>query len=113
MRNKEKAKNHREFLYRTKYLPTYLLFMSLYPFTLEDLPGETWEDIEGYDGDYQESNFGRTKSLKGKTPIILKPGLSRSGYLQVNLYKEGNSKKIWFISLLLKFLSLIRKINRK
>ena len=27
---------------------------------------ETWKDIEGYEGLYQVSNFGRIKSLGGK-----------------------------------------------
>lgn len=38
-----------------------------YPFqnlSLEDLPGECWEDIEGFDGEYQISSFGRVKSLR-------------------------------------------------
>ena len=32
-------------------------------FSLEDMEGEIWKDIEGYDGYYQISNLGRVKSL--------------------------------------------------
>ena len=46
---------------------------------------EIWRDIDGYEGDYQVSNFGRVKSFKYKTPRILKPDLDGGGYLQVNL----------------------------
>ena len=31
----------------------------------EQLNTELWVDINGYDGDYQISNFGRVKSKKG------------------------------------------------
>jgi hypothetical protein len=32
-------------------------------FSLEDMEGEIWKDIEGYEGYYQISSFGRVKSL--------------------------------------------------
>jgi len=65
---------------------------------------EIWKDIEGYDGDYQISNFGRVKSLdryvnhissvngrlvKGQ---ILKNITNTKGYLMVNLNKLNKSK---------------------
>jgi hypothetical protein len=31
--------------------------------SLDDMQGEIWKDIKGYDGYYQVSNFGRIKSL--------------------------------------------------
>ena len=37
-----------------------------------DFPGEEWKEIEGYDGLYLISNYGRTKSLKCKYPKIMK-----------------------------------------
>jgi len=48
---------------------------------------EIWKNIKGYP-DYQISNFGRVKSFKGSTPIILKP--NRGIYLSVmlNSYKR-------------------------
>lgn len=48
-RNWAKEKAHIEFLYRTKYLPAYLLFIALYPFGLEDLEGEIWRWVRGYE----------------------------------------------------------------
>ena len=67
--------------------PAYEALMSCYPLTLDDLDGEEWKDIEGYDG-YQVSNYGRIKSFKRKTPLILTPKLSLD-YLETNLYKDG------------------------
>ena len=50
---------------------------------------EIWKDITGYEGLYKVSNLGRVKSLRNN--IILKPGNS-SGYLRVNLCKNGKRK---------------------
>ena len=43
--------------------PAYDALMSCYPFTLENLDGEEWKPIDGFDG-YQVSTFGRIKSFK-------------------------------------------------
>ena len=53
---------------------------------------EVWKDIEGYEGLYQVSNWGRVKSLKFGKERILKPEKNRNGYLVVNLYKNGKRK---------------------
>lgn len=37
--------------------------MKEYSLNLQDLPGEIWKDIEGFEGTYQVSNKGRVKSL--------------------------------------------------
>ena len=64
---------------------------------------EIWKDIEGYEGLYEVSSYGRVKSLgqfvnhnyggyayrKGR---ILKPANNGQGYLQVVLYKNGYKK---------------------
>lgn len=47
---------------------------------------EIWKDIEGYEGLYQISNFGRVKSLKRN--ILLRYG-SCKGYHNVSLSKNG------------------------
>jgi hypothetical protein len=42
-----------------------------YPYqnkTLEDMPGEIWKDIPGFEGIYQASNLGRVKSLDREIP---------------------------------------------
>ena len=72
-----------------EYKKAYAALMLYYPFTLENLPGEIWKDIPDYDGDYQESNFGRTKSFKNRKEKILKPLLNDNGYLTVRLSKSG------------------------
>lgn len=68
---------------------------------------EKWKDIDGYEGLYQVSNFGRVRSLdkvvyfkdgrrkfmKGK---VLKFKRTKNGYLQIHLYKD-NSYKAFYI----------------
>ena len=41
-----------------------ILLMPYQNLSLEDLPGEEWKAIAGYEGSYQVSNMGRVKSLK-------------------------------------------------
>ena len=55
---------------------------------------EIWKDIEGFEGLYQVSSFGRVKSLYGKKEHILKPGKRGAGYLFVVLCKDGKKKNI-------------------
>lgn len=61
---------------------------------------EEWRDIEGYEGLYQVSNLGRVKSvertiintkgvLKHVKERILKQGIINSGYVKVDLCKNG------------------------
>lgn len=71
-----------------KLKTAYAAFMQFYPFTLDNIGGEIWCDVEGYDGDYQISNFGRVKSFKQGKCIILKPGY-KSGYLWFSLSKNN------------------------
>lgn len=53
---------------------------------------EEWRPVEGYEGLYEVSDWGRVKSLNfnntGKEGI-LKPSPNGHGYLQVKLYKNG------------------------
>ncbi len=48
---------------------------------------EVWKDIEGYEGLYQVSSFGRVKKVT--TGRILKGGKHAKGYLLVGLYKNN------------------------
>lgn len=65
---------------------------------------EIWKDIQGYKGLYQVSNLGLIKSLKktvshwrGGTSVLkektIKPYKLKTGYLIVQLYKNGNDKR--------------------
>lgn len=71
--------------------------------SLEDMEGEIWKDIIGYDGYYQVSNLGRIKSLSRdvfcgmgyylKKEKILKQAQHNQGYNGVTLYIENISKQ--------------------
>lgn len=61
---------------------------------------EIWKSIEGYEGKYEISTFGRVKSLSDKNgkkrELILKPRIGKQGYLYLNLWEnsKGRAKKI-------------------
>ena len=59
---------------------------------IENLPGEIWKDIEGYEGFYQVSNKGRVKSFCNKKIILLKIYKDRGGYNKAALCL-GDRKK--------------------
>lgn len=78
-------------------------------YSLENLDGEEWQDVEGYEGLYQVSNMGRVKSLVreyksnngkgteyiGRTKMrILKAGFNGDGYLQVALCRNSECKYV-------------------
>ena len=50
---------------------------------------EQWRPVEGFEGLYEISNFGRVKSLKFDKERILKPGKDGDGYLSVSLWSDG------------------------
>lgn len=50
---------------------------------------EIWRDIDGYDGKYQVSTWGRVRSANG----ILKPYENSKGYLKIGLTKDGECRK--------------------
>jgi hypothetical protein len=71
--------------------------------SLDDMEGEIWKDIEGYEGFYQISNFGRVKSLSRlivnrfsnriTIDIIRKPVVSKDGYTYVKISFNKKSTK--------------------
>lgn len=93
-RYKDKEKERIERLYPPlKY--AYEAFIAVYPFDIEDLEGEFWKWISGFEGLYQISNYARVKSFpRGnyKKVKILKPVLTPQGYLRVIL-RNGNKNK--------------------
>lgn len=59
----------------------------------EDLPGEVWRDLVGYEGVYQVSNFVRFKSFhRGRVSILLPYEAGR--YSTVCLVKNGVGKTV-------------------
>ena len=66
--------------------------------SLEDMPGEVWKDIPGWEGFYQASTMGRVKStshlscsgklLKNR---IIRQNVYGRGYLNARLYRNGKS----------------------
>ncbi len=67
---------------------------------LNDLDGEIWKEVDGYDGDYFISNFGRVKSFKKLPEKIISPCKDSYGYFQVHLCNNGKRKNK-FIHILL------------
>lgn len=72
----------------------YSALMKFYPFTLENLDGEQWADIKGYEGLYQVSTFGRVKSFSKNKAKIMKPSVNTHGYLFCTLYQNQKSKRM-------------------
>ena len=79
--------------------------MSNYSMSLENLPGEIWRPVNGYEDLYAVSNMGRLKKLTcyktnlltgGRSKFkerIIKPILQASGYCHVGLWRNGKCKQ--------------------
>lgn len=61
-------------------------------YTDNELQQEQWRPIDGYDGIYEVSDFGRVRSLKFGKVKVMKQGKNRKGYLFVNLHRDGKQK---------------------
>lgn len=55
----------------------------------ESINGERWKEIVGYDGDYFISSHGRVLSLKFNGYKLKEPQNTASGYLMVDLSRNG------------------------
>lgn len=55
-----------------------------------EIVGEQWKPVVGYEGLYEVSNYGNVYSMRTKK--ILKPAKDNLGYLQVSLHKNGHGK---------------------
>ncbi len=60
--------------------------------TLQIFAGEVWKDIEGYNGRYQVSNFGRVKSFQRLDEKILSIEGKKRDYAKVVLFKDNVAK---------------------
>lgn len=67
--------------------------------SLDDIDGEIWKPIKGYEGSYEVSNYGRVKSVfttitektgkvKSHKPRILRQHFSTTGYLNADLFDK-------------------------
>ncbi len=57
-----------------------------------------WIPIKGYENRYEVSDCGKVRSIKRKTPRMLKPFKDAGGYLRVNLYSgTKDSMKMHFV----------------
>lgn len=56
------------------------------------MENEIWKPIKSHEGIYEVSNLGRVKSLKFGKSIILKYGISTTGYKFVNLRNNNKTK---------------------
>lgn len=54
---------------------------------------EIWKDVEGYEGFYQISNFGRFKSFHGINERIIRKRITKNGYEYVGLSIDKEFKK--------------------
>lgn len=59
---------------------------------IKHLPNEEWRDIAGYEGSYRVSNMGRVLTLVRNEPAIMAGNPNGTGYLQVQLRKNGSRK---------------------
>ena len=73
---------------------------------VENLPGEVWKSIEGYEGLYQISSAGRVKSLERevkcgdgfrivKEMVLTQLPNIKDKYMYVTLWRKGKKKKCY------------------
>lgn len=56
---------------------------------IQNLPGEEWQEVQGYNGKYQVSNMGRIKSFQHRDTRLLAAFANNKGYPRVALCKGG------------------------
>ena len=56
---------------------------------IKSLDNEIWKDIEGTEGYYQVSNYGRIKSFYKYEAILLKPTITSTGYERLQIKQDG------------------------
>lgn len=73
---------------RSNFTPVFVMFMLLNYYIMEEI----WRPIEGYEGLYEISSYGRVRSLIKN--IILRLKKEPTGYLRCNLYLNKNMKTV-------------------
>lgn len=56
---------------------------------LSKMPNEIWKPINGYEGLYEVSNFGRMKSFQNGNERILRGHRDKNGYIVIRLPEDG------------------------
>lgn len=73
---------------------------SIYKEEIKDYDGEIWKEVDGYNGKYHISNFGRIKMMEhyyfDKPFRLLKLHSVRLGYKHITLTKDGVEKRYLF-----------------
>ena len=91
------------------YRLDYTMSSKIYPYrnlSLSDIKEETWDDVPGYEGEYQVSNLGRVKSLLRWRSSGLGGGyytkeLIRKSIMSVNI-NDYTGEKNYLVSISLK-----------
>lgn len=110
-KNKKSSNGYYSYCKRCSYLKNMNSYVNHRNLSdIEDIDGEIWVDIKGFEGLYQISNKQRIKSLERyvcfengdkilkRKAILLKPRITKSGYMRINLYRvNDNFKKYYFI----------------
>jgi hypothetical protein len=92
-------------------------------FSLEDMEGEIWKDIEGYEGYFKISNLGRVLALDRKIirsdgkknkfkSRILKNHISKRGYYVTDV-RINNLRKTFYIHRLIAINFIPNPLNKK
>ena len=70
--------------------------------TIAEAKKELWKDVQGYEGSYQVSSFGRVRSLdridfvgRQLKGAIMKPNIMKSGYHLVGLRRGNIQNKLY------------------
>ena len=63
---------------------------------------EVWKDVAGYEGQYQVSNTGLVRSItfkknSRKEPLLIKPNVTKNGYLRVGLFTPEKEHKNFLV----------------
>lgn len=59
--------------------------------SMESFKDEVWKEVDGFDGVYEISNYGRVKS-SNYGGLIRKPRVQQNGYETVRLWRDGKAR---------------------